>query len=86
MFVLQPNGLLAFFDSGREDFTMANLTLEEAFSQASDPSEVTKALRDEMPDQPEVYGEGLFRWQHCLARIRQAHGEETERKWKSSLA
>jgi hypothetical protein len=82
IFALQPNGLLALFDTETSSFIVLNCTVPMALDLGEEhfPSdgyhEVRLGLHDEPIDIAEKSPKGLARWTHCIERVRQAHGEK----------
>lgn len=82
-FVLQPNGLLARFSTIVDNFTYANLTKEQAIKvaredmgRAAAEAKVERGLKDELPWQNGVYGDGTARWNEACRIVKLIHGEK----------
>lgn len=80
--VKQPNGRFAIFSSVVDDFTITDMTLEDAVSEMGGEDAVRRAVFDDelSCDQPCVavtewrHHEGLARWHYCLSEILFRHG------------
>ena len=81
--VKQPNGLLARFSDIVDDFTHMNMTEAEAFEVCREYLGVEEAKRkvlagvqDWKPWTNSVFGDGLSRWNDCIASIKNVHGKK----------
>ena len=93
-FLRQPNGKLARFSSFVDDFTMFDLTPEEAEALVLEElvedakrkakEAVQRALDDVPPRMHGVKGTGLQRWQSALETVEAIHGK-TKRKRRERL-
>lgn len=83
--VKQPNGLFAIFSSVVDDFTITDMTFDEAVAEIGSEAAAQRAVDDveltsQTSDNPAEmvslwqHHEGLARWHYCLSEILFYHG------------
>lgn len=81
MIVKQPNGKFSRFSEVVDDFTIMNMTEEEAIEECREYTgrevaytKVKAGIEDHVPMRHGIKGSGLDRWNYCLQEIYRCHG------------